>query len=197
MAYSLLKIAQRIVQNAAQNAYDWSRRWVVGLVNFLWRGVGRRSPKHNFQEIERTVEQAVEQAVRQLNLAVDEQAVEDTTGVCFSIADRDDNRLVVVQEIPVSERLEGVESALMAKIRLAIWDVHGLAVYAIALVEPSSLATACSGRSQRDGCKMNFIAGNLPIVADWSENPGLTSEVRALLDEIDLLAQQLVRRPAG
>ncbi|MEL6471742.1 MAG: hypothetical protein AAFQ74_18610 [Cyanobacteria bacterium J06623_4] len=193
MAYSLLKIAQ--------NAYDWSRRWLIGLVNFLWRGMGGRSPKHNFREIEQTVEraveQAVEQAVRQLNLAVDEQAVEDTTGVCFSIADRDDNRLVVVQEIPISERLEGFESALMAKIRLAIWDVHGLAVYAIALVEPSSLATAHSGRIQREGCKMNFIAGNLPVVADWSENPGLTAKVRALLDEIDLLAQQLVRRPAG
>ncbi|MEL6157831.1 MAG: hypothetical protein AAGJ95_02825 [Cyanobacteria bacterium J06554_11] len=189
MAYSLLKIAKSV--------YIRSRYWLAGIVNFLWRRAAAQSSQQNFQEIERTVAQTLQP----VSLAASDSDADSQTGVCFSIADQDANRLVVVQEVAASGQSAGFEASLMAKIRLAIWDVHGLSVYAIALVEPNSLQAAQSGnqsdRIQRKRCKMKFMSGKLPVVADWSENPGLTSKVRTLLEEIELLAQQLVRRPTG
>ncbi|NEQ52085.1 MAG: fatty acyl-AMP ligase [Leptolyngbya sp. SIO3F4] len=112
-------------------------------------------------------------------------------GACFSIIDEGEEQLVVVQEVERSQQKELDVAEMMAEIRQAISEAHELQVYAIALVKSGNVLKTSSGKIQRRACRNRFVAGELDVIADWSENPSLTTKVRGLHKEVESLAKQL------
>ncbi|MBT9316389.1 fatty acyl-AMP ligase [Leptothoe spongobia] len=112
-------------------------------------------------------------------------------GACFSIIEDGEERLVVVQEVERSRQKELDPAETIAEIRQAISEAHELQVYAIALVKSGNVLKTSSGKIQRRACRNRFMAAELDVIADWSENPSLMAEVRGLHQEVESLAKQL------
>ncbi|NJM98097.1 MAG: fatty acyl-AMP ligase [Phormidesmis sp. RL_2_1] len=140
-----------------------------------------RGTNHYPQDIEWTVQQTA-------------PSMRPDYGACFSIIEEGEEQLVVVQEIErqYQQTLEADE--LIAEIRQAISEAHELQVYAIALVKSGNVLKTSSGKIQRRKCKASFLAGELDVIADWSENPRLTAKVRNLHNEVESLAQKLSQK---
>lgn len=141
-----------------------------------------RGTNHYPQDIEWTVQQI-------------DTAMRSDYGACFSIIEDGEERLVVVQEVERSQqnRIKDPTAAenLITDIRQAISEAHELQVYAVALVKSGNVLKTSSGKIQRRKCKTSFLAGELEVLTDWSENPGLTAKVRNLTSEVESLAQKL------
>ena len=140
-----------------------------------------RGTNHYPQDIEWTVQQTG-------------PAMRPDYGACFSIIEDGEEQLVVVQEIERQHQRDLNADDLMAEIRQAISEAHELQVYAIALVKSGNVLKTSSGKIQRRKCKASFLAGELEVLADWSENPSLTSKVRSLQKEVDSLAEQINKK---
>lgn len=140
-----------------------------------------RGTNHYPQDIEWTVQQT-------------SKAMRPDYGACFSIIEEGEERLVVVQEIERQHQRDLDADELMAEIRQAISEAHELQVYAIALVKSGNVLKTSSGKIQRRKCKASFLAGELEVLADWSENPRLTAKVRDLQNEVDSLVQKLTKK---
>jgi acyl-CoA synthetase (AMP-forming)/AMP-acid ligase II len=137
-----------------------------------------RGTNHYPQDIEWTVQQI-------------DDVLRPDYGACFSIIEDGEEQLVVVQEIERQAQTGFDAEVLMADIRQAISEAHELQVYAVALVKSGNVLKTSSGKIQRRKCKASFLAGELEVLADWSENPRLTAKVRDLQSEVEVLAQQL------
>ncbi|MEM1241536.1 MAG: fatty acyl-AMP ligase, partial [Cyanobacteria bacterium P01_H01_bin.26] len=137
-----------------------------------------RGTNHYPQDIEWTVQQV-------------SPALRPDYGACFSIIQEGEEQLVVVQEVVRSQQQDLNADVTIADIRQAISEAHELQVYAIALVKSGSVLKTSSGKIQRRACRSRFMAGELEVIADWSENPSLTVKVRDLHKEVESLAQQL------
>ncbi|MEL6815971.1 MAG: AMP-binding protein, partial [Cyanobacteria bacterium J06598_3] len=140
-----------------------------------------RGTNHYPQDIEWTVQQT-------------SAAMRPDYGACFSIIHEGDEQLVVVQEIERSQQQSLDADELIAEIRQAISEAHELQTYAIALVKSGNVLKTSSGKIQRRKCKASFLAGELEVLADWSENPSLTNKVRSLKHEVESLAQKLTKK---
>ncbi len=143
-----------------------------------------RGTNHYPQDIEWTVQQIGE-------------AMRPDYGACFSIIEDGEEQLIVVQEVERTYQ-QGLDAdELIAEIRQAISEAHELQVYGVALVKSGNVLKTSSGKIQRQKCKASFLAGELEVVADWSENPRLTAKVRSLQNEVESLAQQLSSARSG
>ncbi|MEL6940165.1 MAG: fatty acyl-AMP ligase [Cyanobacteria bacterium J06598_1] len=140
-----------------------------------------RGTNHYPQDIEWTVQQT-------------SPVMRPDYGACFSIIEEGEERLVVVQEVERAQQKALDADELIAEIRQAISEAHELQVYAVALVKSGNVLKTSSGKIQRRKCKASFLAGELEVLADWSENPRLTSKVRSLQSEVETLAQQLGKK---
>ncbi len=140
-----------------------------------------RGTNHYPQDIEWTVQQA-------------DAAMRPDYGACFSIIEDGEERLVVVQEVERSLQKTLNAENTITEIRQAISEAHELQVYAVALVKSGNVLKTSSGKIQRRKCKASFLAGELEVVADWSENPSLTAKVRNLTHEVESLAQTLASK---
>ena len=140
-----------------------------------------RGTNHYPQDIEWTVQQT-------------SKAMRPDYGACFSIIEEGEERLVVVQEIERSQQRDLNAEELMTEIRQAISEAHELQTYAIALVKSGNVLKTSSGKIQRRKCKSSFLAGQLEVLADWSENPRLTAKVRDLHNEVESLVQKLTKK---
>ncbi len=143
-----------------------------------------RGTNHYPQDIEWTVQQT-------------DEAMRPDYGACFSIIEDGEEQLIVVQEVERTQQQSLDADELIAEIRQAISEAHELQVYAIALVKSGNVLKTSSGKIQRQKCKASFLAGELEVVADWSENPRLTAKVRSLQNEVDVLVQQLSSAQSG
>jgi len=140
-----------------------------------------RGTNHYPQDIEWTVQQT-------------SPVMRPDYGACFSIIEEGEERLVVVQEVERSHQQNLDADELITEIRQAISEAHELQVYAVALVKSGNVLKTSSGKIQRRKCKASFLAGELEVLADWSENPRLTSKVRNLQSEVEFLALQLGKK---
>ncbi len=140
-----------------------------------------RGTNHYPQDIEWTVQQT-------------SPVMRPDYGACFSIIEEGEERLVVVQEIERSQQQNLPADELITEIRQAISEAHELQVYAVSLVKSGNVLKTSSGKIQRRKCRASFLAGELEVLADWSENPRLTSKVRSLQTEVEFLAQQLGKK---
>jgi acyl-CoA synthetase (AMP-forming)/AMP-acid ligase II len=136
-----------------------------------------RGTNHYPQDIEWTVQQL-------------HPALRSDYGAAFSIEDKGEERLVVVQE--VERRSEDFDAEkLIADIRQEIAEEHEIQVYAIILAKSGNILKTASGKIQRRACRDQFLAGTLTIVAEWCENPQLTHKYRSLQGEVESLAKQV------
>ena len=136
-----------------------------------------RGTNHYPQDIEWTVQQL-------------HSSLRPDYGASFSIDASGEEKLVVVQE--VERRTENLDAdKLIADIRQEIAEQHELQVYAIALAKPGTILKTASGKIQRRACRHNFLTGKINVVADWSEDPKLTTKFKDLQEEVENLATQV------
>ncbi|HBB32494.1 MAG TPA: AMP-dependent synthetase [Cyanobacteria bacterium UBA8803] len=136
-----------------------------------------RGTNHYPQDIEWTVQQV-------------HSALRPDYGAAFSLEVGGEERLVILQE--VERRTQDLDfDTVIADIRQAVAEDHELHAYAVALLKPGNIQKTSSGKIQRRAGRASFLAGELEVLADWSENPKLTAKFRDLQEELDSLAQQV------
>lgn len=112
----------------------------------------------------------VERTAQQAHEAVD-------SGAAFSLEVDGRERMVVVHQIRREQRHADLDEVLRS-IRAAIVDEHEIDPHAIVLIRPASLPVTSSGKVQRQRCREQYVTGELPIVAQWTN----THENAASLD---------------
>ncbi len=130
-----------------------------------------RGRNHYPQDIELTVEQS-------------HLALQPGSGAAFSIEVAGEERLVIVQGIKRTQRNADVNEITLA-IRQAVAENHELEVYAIVLVQPSTVPKTSSGKIQRHLCRNNFLKGTLSIVGEWVQSPDVEPAMSLAKDRAD------------
>ena len=102
----------------------------------------------------------IERTARQAHEALDMSAA-------FSLEVDDREQLVVVHQIHREHRKADFDEVLRA-IRTAIVDEHEIDPHAIVLIRPVSLPITSSGKVQRQRCREQYLAGQLSVVAEWT-----------------------------
>ncbi|MBD2416701.1 fatty acyl-AMP ligase [Anabaena cylindrica FACHB-243] len=136
-----------------------------------------RGTNHYPQDLEWTVQQI-------------HPALRPDYGAAFSIVVDAVERLVIVQEVKRNPE-EFIADEVINSIRQAIAEIHELQVYAIVLAKPGNVLKTSSGKIQRRACKASFLAGELGVLADWSENPTFCASYQQLSQEVDSLLDQV------
>jgi len=99
-------------------------------------------------------------------------------GAAFGVEIEDQERLVLVHEVDRHSadhhRVDqhGGDASLdvlLDAVRRAVTAEHDLTPYAVVLVAPSSVPKTSSGKVQRGVCRERFLAGTLPVLAEWRE----------------------------
>jgi acyl-CoA synthetase (AMP-forming)/AMP-acid ligase II len=109
-----------------------------------------RGRNHYPQDIEQTVERS-------------HGALRPRCGAAFSVEVNGQERLVVAQEIERDYRNLNVDQ-LVADIRQAVAENHGLQVHAVLLLRTGSIPRTSSGKIQRFKCKTGFLNQSLEVV---------------------------------
>lgn len=136
-----------------------------------------RGTNHYPQDIEWTVQQV-------------HPSLRPDYGAAFSIEVKGDEHLVIVQEVERRTQDLDVEKVI-SDIRQAVSEEHELQAYAVVLAKSGNILKTASGKIQRRACRSNFLAGELDVIADWSENPQLTSKYQKLKAEVESLASKM------
>lgn len=142
--------------------------FVVGRVKDL---IIIRGVNHHPQDIELTVEGS-------------HPALRPGGGAAFSIDAESEEQLAVVQEVGRARDLDTRE--ILAAVRLAIVEHHGIQPYAVTLVRLGGVARTSSGKVQRHVVQRAFLEGSLEAVADWrrhADPPALRTPVREVLPD--------------
>ena len=129
--------------------------------------------------------QDIEWSVQELH-----PALRSDYGAAFSIEAEGEERLVVVQE--VERRSGNIDTeTIIADIRQEIAEQHEIQVYGVVLAKPGNILKTASGKIQRRACRDKFLQGTLTVIADWCENPELSSQYRSLQGEVESLAEKV------
>ncbi len=134
------------------------------------------------QDLERTTEQA-------------HPALRPGCGAAFSVQEGDEERLVVVNE--VDEQKVDDADAVIAAVREAIVAEHGAPVAAVVLIERGSLPKTSSGKQRRGTCRSQYLADELPVVADSrrpAAAPGPPPDARPRSSIVAWLTDQIAAR---
>ncbi|MEO1370366.1 MAG: AMP-binding protein, partial [Acidobacteriota bacterium] len=118
-----------------------------------------RGTNHYPQDIELTVQES-------------HPALRPDGAAAFSVDVDDEERLVVVQEIERTARRRLDVETVTGAIRQAIATHHGLQVYSIVLIKPSTLPKTSSGKVQRRASRKKFLNAELSVFARWQEGEG-------------------------
>ncbi|HZI11502.1 MAG TPA: amino acid adenylation domain-containing protein [Myxococcus sp.] len=94
-------------------------------------------------------------------------------GAVFPVEAGGEERLVLVQEVS-AKAVDAVDEVL-ARVRAALAEEHGVAAHAVVLISAGSLPKTSSGKVQRRAAREAFLAGTLDVVRAWREGEG-TSE---------------------
>ncbi|HEY0195194.1 MAG TPA: AMP-binding protein, partial [Kofleriaceae bacterium] len=120
-----------------------------------------RGRNHYPQDLELSVERC-HPALRPGNVAA------------FSVEVASEERLVVVQEAD-PQRL-GDPGEVVAAVREALSAGHELPLYALVLTAPGSMFKTSSGKIQRGACRAAYLAGQLPVLAAWTDGSVATRQ---------------------
>ena len=168
------------VFRAQPSGHDGGRFLRTGDLGFLWRNqlfiTGRQKDLliirgANFYP--QDIEHALEAAVPTLRAGF---------GAAFTVEGDREEKLVIVYELDKASRQPNVE---FDRIVATLARQFGLQVHAVALVKRNRLPRTTSGKIKRQTCRSDFIAGRLPIVAEWL-NPAEHQRAEANLDPGEL-----------
>lgn len=112
-------------------------------------------------------------------------------GAAFSVDIKGTEKLVIVQEVERSYLRKLNAEEVIQSIRQAVTAEHSLQPFATVLIKTGSIPKTSSGKVRRHACKQEFLAGNLNIVNDWSENPCGKAEFLHLRTEVESVLQKL------
>ncbi|MBD2131436.1 AMP-binding protein [Sphaerospermopsis sp. FACHB-1094] len=115
-----------------------------------------RGQNHYPQDIELTVEQS-------------HPALRMAGGAAFSVEVDGVERLAIAYEVERNYLRHLDVDEVVAAIRQAISEVHGLQVYAILLLKTGTIPKTSSGKIQRYSCRTSFLENTLEIVGQWQE----------------------------
>ncbi|MEO1448800.1 MAG: AMP-binding protein [Bacteroidota bacterium] len=85
----------------------------------------------------------------------------------FAVETPEAEGLVIVQELTRNALREAQPEAMLAAIRQAVADIHGVQPHAILLVPRRSIPKTSSGKLQRQACKKAYLRDKLDITARW------------------------------
>jgi acyl-CoA synthetase (AMP-forming)/AMP-acid ligase II len=137
-----------------------------------------RGRNHYPQDIELTVEQS-------------HPALRSGCGAAFAVEVKEQEALVVVQEVERSYLRQLDVNEVIGDICQAVTHHHGLQVYTVLLLKTGSIPKTSSGKIRRSACRAGFLTGSLNVVADWSKNPQNKTKFLHLNAEVESLLQQL------
>ncbi|HLG54128.1 MAG TPA: fatty acyl-AMP ligase [Vicinamibacterales bacterium] len=126
-----------------------------------------RGTKHFPQDLERTAER-LHPDIRRGGVT----AVAAASGV------RGDHVVVIAETDPRVIR-EGASTSLMAAIREAVAEAHGIQLHAIALVSPGSVPRTTSGKPRRYLCRDAWLHRTLEPLAEWREEAPVIAAIGA------------------
>ena len=110
-----------------------------------------RGRNHYPQDIELTVEKS-------------HPALRSGCGVAFSVKVKDEERLVVAQEVERGYLRRLNVDEVVGAIRRAVSEEHELHIYAVLLLRTASIPKTSSGKLQRHACRAGFLDGGLNVV---------------------------------
>jgi acyl-CoA synthetase (AMP-forming)/AMP-acid ligase II len=85
-------------------------------------------------------------------------------------ADSSGDRIALVAETdPRRFGAPGAAPAVIAGIRCAVAEFHGVQLHAVLLVGPGAVSKTTSGKLQRFACRAAFIAGTFRALAEWRD----------------------------
>jgi acyl-CoA synthetase (AMP-forming)/AMP-acid ligase II len=137
-----------------------------------------RGQNHYPQDIELTVEKS-------------HPSLRPGCGAAFAVEVKNEERLVVVQEVERSYLRKLDVNEVVENIRQAVTAEHALQVYATLLVKTSSIPKTSSGKVQRHACRAGFLTGSLNVVEDWSETPQGKAKFLNLQATVESMFQKL------
>lgn len=115
-------------------------------------------------------------------------------GAAFAVQPKPgaDNHLVVVQEVDYQQQVAEAEFAgIMASIRAAISEQHGIEAHDVLLVPAMRVPTTSSGKIRRGECRQQFLDGRLEALAEWHA-PAVPVERNAGATGASALARMIV-----
>jgi acyl-CoA synthetase (AMP-forming)/AMP-acid ligase II len=99
-------------------------------------------------------------------------ALRPSCGAAFTVEVKEEERLVVVQEVERTWLRKIDTDEVKRAIRKAVVQEYDLQVYAIALIRTGSLPKTSSGKIQRRSCRAKFLEGSLEIVGQENSSTG-------------------------
>lgn len=96
-------------------------------------------------------------------------------GAAFAVEHDDEERLVVVQEIPNGGNFESI----LDNARRAIVEQHEIQPYAVVLIKPGTLPRTPGGKVQRRRAKELYLAGQLDVTVQWMAQPAASDVTQA------------------
>jgi myxalamid-type polyketide synthase MxaB len=118
-------------------------------------------------------------------------ALKQTKGVVFTLEIEQQENLVIVQEIEQSYLHKLNSQEIINQIIYSIEQEYQLDVYAVALLKPETIFPRANRPIQRMACRVNFLSGNLDVLADWSKQPEHKNSFQKLKSELDFLLKQV------
>lgn len=137
-----------------------------------------RGQNHYPQDIELTVEKS-------------HPALRPGSGAAFGVEVKNQERLVVVQEVERSYLRHLNVNEVVGNISQSVAASHSIQVYAAVLVKTGSIPKTSSGKIQRYACRAGFLNGSLNVMEDWSENPQGKAKFLHLQAEIESVLEKL------
>ena len=128
------------------------------------------------------------------------EALEANAGAAFSIDIEGEERLHVAHEVERSHLRQLEPEEVMAAVRRAVWQEHGLQVHGVALLRPGGLARTSSGKVRRGACRDGILAGELPLLASRTfhgQSPTTRSVPLTLASPVVLLLRRAVGHVLG
>ncbi|MEL6911005.1 MAG: AMP-binding protein [Cyanobacteria bacterium J06648_1] len=121
-----------------------------------------RGRNHYPQDIEQTIENS-------------HPALRNSCGAAFAVEIDGNEQLVIAQEVERSYIRKLDVDGVVAAIRKAVSEDHGLFVSGIVLLKTASIPKTSSGKIQRHACKQGFLADSLKVVGSWKGHTATTS----------------------
>lgn len=138
-----------------------------------------RGQNHYPQDIELTVEKS-------------HPALRSSCGAAFAIDFNNSEQLVIVQEVERSYLRKLNTQEVVGNIQQAVVSQHGLQLFSVVLVKTASIPKTSSGKIRRRACRDAFLAGELDVVDDWSENPQYKAKFINVQSEVESVIRQIM-----
>jgi len=123
-----------------------------------------RGANHYPSDIEFTVQKA-------------HSALRENSGAAFPITHKNQEVLVIVQELERTALRNTDHEAVIAAIRTAIAEEHEIEAHAVVLIKTGSVPLTSSGKIQRRQTRYEYLNNELQVVSYWEKETAMQAEM--------------------